>query len=121
MNDSAYFFCGIGGSGMLPLASILRSSGARVSGSDRSLDAGRTGQKFDYLRSLGIQLFPQDGSGPQEGMTLVTSAAVEETVPDVSAVESSASTTFAGRSFSRSCSTRPTIASPSAVRAANRP
>ena len=83
MDDSAYFFCGIGGSGMLPLASLLRSSGARVSGSDRSLDAGRTAHKFDYLRSLGIQLFPQDGSGLQADMTLVTSAAVEETVPDM--------------------------------------
>jgi UDP-N-acetylmuramate--alanine ligase len=39
--------------------------------------------KFDYLRSLGIPLFPQDGSGLQPGMTLVTSAAVEDTVPDV--------------------------------------
>ena len=68
---------------MLPLASIVRASGARVAGSDRSLDAGRTPHKFDYLRSLGIQLFPQDGSGLQEGMTLVTSAAVEPTVPDV--------------------------------------
>jgi len=83
MTDSRYFFCGIGGSGMLPLASIVRASGSRVSGSDRSLDAGRTAPKFDYLRSLGIQLFPQDGSGVQEGMTLVTSAAVEETIPDV--------------------------------------
>jgi UDP-N-acetylmuramate--alanine ligase len=83
MNDTAYFFCGIGGSGMLPLASILRASGARVAGSDRSLDAGRTAPKFDYLRSLGIQLFPQDGSGLEPGMTLVTSAAVEDTVPDV--------------------------------------
>ncbi len=83
MNDSAYFFCGIGGSGMLPLASILRASGARVAGSDRSLDAGRTGRKFDYLRSLGIELFPQDGSGLQPGVTLVTSAAVEDNVPDM--------------------------------------
>jgi UDP-N-acetylmuramate--alanine ligase len=83
MDDSAYFFCGIGGSGMLPLASILRASGARVAGSDRSLDAGRAAPKFDYLRSLGIQLFPQDGSGLQPGMTLVTSAAVEDSVPDV--------------------------------------
>jgi UDP-N-acetylmuramate--alanine ligase len=83
MDDKAYFFCGIGGSGMLPLASILRASGAQVSGSDRSLDAGRTAPKFDYLRSLGIELFAQDGSGLQPGMTLVTSAAVEETVPDV--------------------------------------
>ena len=68
---------------MLPLASIVRAGGARVAGSDRSLDAGRTPHKFDYLRSLGIQLFPQDGSGVQQGMTLVTSAAVEATVPDV--------------------------------------
>jgi len=83
MIDSPVFFSGIGGSGMLPLASIVRASGARVAGSDRSLDAGRTPHKFDYLRSLGIQLFPQDGSGLQQGMTLVTSAAVEPTVPDV--------------------------------------
>ncbi|HEY0629006.1 MAG TPA: Mur ligase family protein [Sphingomicrobium sp.] len=78
-----YFFCGIGGSGMLPLAAILRAGGARVAGSDRSLDAGRLGSKFEYLRSLGIGLVPQDGSGLKDGMTLVTSAAVEESIPDV--------------------------------------
>ena len=78
-----YFFCGIGGSGMLPLAAILRASGARVAGSDRSLDAGRLSSKFEYLRSLGIGLAPQDGSGLADGMTLVTSAAVEDTIPDV--------------------------------------
>src|SRR3954449_2267346 len=83
MIDSPVFFSGIGGSGMLPLASIVRAGGAKVAGSDRSLDAGRTPQKFDYLRSLGIQLFPQDGSGLRKGMTLVTSAAVEANVPDV--------------------------------------
>src|ERR687890_979029 len=82
MKDST-FFCGIGGSGMLPLACIVRASGGHVAGSDRSLDAGRFAPKFAYLRSLGIQLFPQDGSGVQPGMTLVTSAAVEATVPDV--------------------------------------
>ena len=78
-----YFFCGIGGSGMLPLAAILRASGARVAGSDRSLDAGRLASKFEYLKSLGIQLAAQDGSGLADGMTLVTSAAVEETIADV--------------------------------------
>ena len=78
-----YFFCGIGGSGMLPLAAILRAQGARVAGSDRSLDAGRLAPKFDYLKSLGISLSPQDGSGLGREMTLVTSAAVEETIPDV--------------------------------------
>src|SRR3954454_13081395 len=83
MIDSPGFFSGIGGRGMLPLARIVRAGGAKVAGSDRSLDAGRTPGKFDYLRSLGIQLFPQDGSGLQEGMTVVTSAAVEDNVPDV--------------------------------------
>src|SRR6476659_9636863 len=83
MIDSPVFFCGIGGSGMLPLASIVRAGGAQVAGSDRSLDAGRTAPKFDYLRSLGIALFLQDGSGLQPGMVLVTSAAVEDNVPDV--------------------------------------
>ncbi len=82
-NSTTYFFCGIGGSGMLPLASILRARGSKVAGSDRSLDAGRLASKFDHLRSLGIALHPQDGSGLSHDMTLVTSAAVEPTIPDV--------------------------------------
>ena len=77
------FFCGIGGSGMLPLACIVRARGERVAGSDRALDAGRLAPKFDFLRSLGIDLHRQDGSGVAAGMTLVTSAAVEATIPDV--------------------------------------
>jgi UDP-N-acetylmuramate--alanine ligase len=82
MHDST-FFCGIGGSGMLPLACIVRASGGSVTGSDRSLDAGRLAPKFAYLRSLGIDLHPQDGSGLREGMTFITSAAVEDSIPDV--------------------------------------
>jgi UDP-N-acetylmuramate--alanine ligase len=81
----SYFFCGIGGSGMLPLAAILRGQGAQVSGSDRALDQGRTSAKFEYLRSLGIVLHGQDGSGLRPGQTLVASAAVEESVADVQA------------------------------------
>jgi UDP-N-acetylmuramate--alanine ligase len=81
----SYFFCGIGGSGMLPLASIVRARGAEVSGSDRALDQGRTAAKFDYLGAQGIELFPQDGSGLRPGQILVASAAVEESVPDVQA------------------------------------
>src|SRR3546814_13393960 len=79
MNEtSSYFFCGIGGSGMLPLASIVAANGARVAGSDQSLDQGRTPAKFDYLRDQGITLFPQDGSGiTSPDQILVTSAAVE--------------------------------------------
>jgi UDP-N-acetylmuramate--alanine ligase len=81
-----YFLCGVGGSGMLPLALILRASGHDVAGSDRALDQGRTAPKFDYLRREGVRLFPQDGSGVvSPAQVLVASAAVEDTVPDVQA------------------------------------
>ncbi|MCJ2178049.1 UDP-N-acetylmuramate--L-alanine ligase [Novosphingobium album (ex Hu et al. 2023)] len=79
-----WFFCGIGGSGMLPLALILKGQGAEVAGSDRSRDQGRTPEKFTWLESLGFKLFPQDGSGMVSAdQTLVASAAVEDTVPEV--------------------------------------
>ncbi len=84
LRSHPWFFCGIGGSGMLPLALILRGMGARVSGSDRSREAGRSREKFAWLESLGFTLFPQDGSGistPEQ--VLVASAAVEDTVPEV--------------------------------------
>jgi len=82
--DRHYFFCGIGGSGMLPLALILLAKGCVVSGSDRSRDQGRSAQKFDYLRAKGIELFPQDGGGVSDPATVVvTSAAVENTIADV--------------------------------------
>ncbi|WP_225007635.1 glutamate ligase domain-containing protein [Novosphingobium percolationis] len=79
-----WFFCGIGGSGMLPLALILKGLGAEVSGSDRSRDQGRTPEKFAWLESLGFALFPQDGSGVTSAdQVLVASAAVEDTVPEM--------------------------------------
>jgi UDP-N-acetylmuramate--alanine ligase len=79
-----WFFCGIGGSGMLPLALILRGHGAEISGSDRSYDQGRTAEKFAWLKDQGITLFPQDGSGiTSQAQTLVASAAVENTVPEM--------------------------------------
>jgi UDP-N-acetylmuramate--alanine ligase len=81
-----YFFCGIGGSGMTPLALIIKANGGQVEGSDRALDQGRNTERFDYLRAQGLTLHPQDGSGIRRAsQVLVTSAAVEETVPDVQA------------------------------------
>jgi UDP-N-acetylmuramate--alanine ligase len=88
MPEPAYFFCGVGGSGMLPLALIVQARGASVSGSDRSLDQGRTPEKFDFLRGQGVALYPQDGSGiTSADQTLVCSAAVEGTIPDVVAAQ----------------------------------
>lgn len=81
-----YFFCGIGGSGMTPLALIIQARGGRVEGSDRALDQGRNSERFDFLRARGMLLHPQDGSGiKRANQILVTSTAVEETVPDVQA------------------------------------
>ncbi len=79
-----WFFCGIGGSGMLPLALILRGLGAEVAGSDRSRDQGRTPEKFAWLENQGFALHPQDGSGIDSAdQVLVASAAVEDTVPEM--------------------------------------
>ncbi|WP_271078098.1 glutamate ligase domain-containing protein [Aurantiacibacter sp. MUD61] len=90
MNDSSsviahpYFFCGIGGSGMLPLAQIVKGLGGEVAGSDRSFDQGRTPEKFAVLERQGFQLFPQDGSGITSGdQILIASAAIEDTVPEI--------------------------------------
>jgi UDP-N-acetylmuramate--alanine ligase len=80
----SYFFCGIGGSGMLPLAMIVRGLGHEVAGSDRLLDQQRLAAKFDYLRGQGIALFAQDGSGvTSAGQIFVATGAIEDNVPDM--------------------------------------
>ncbi len=79
-----FFFVGIGGSGMLPLSQILNGRGARVAGSDRSRDQGRTPEKFAALERDGFLLHPQDGSGIVSAeQVVVASAAVEDTVPEI--------------------------------------
>ncbi len=79
-----FFFVGIGGSGMLPLAQILKGRGARVAGSDRSFDQGRSPEKSAALEQQGFQLHPQDGSGiVSADQIVVASAAIEDTVPEI--------------------------------------
>ena len=69
---------------MLPLANIVRDAGATVAGSDRALDQGRLGAKFEWLQSLGIDLFAQDGRGLISGVQiLIASAAIEDSLPDL--------------------------------------
>ena len=71
---------------MTPLALIIQAKGGRVEGSDRALDQGRNSERFEFLRARGMLLHPQDGSGIKRAdQILVTSTAVEETVPDVQA------------------------------------
>jgi len=88
MPDRSYFFVGVGGSGMMPLAMILAGQGGKVAGSDRNLDSARLPAKFDYLRAAGVELHPQDGSGiTSPDQIVVASAAVEPQVPDMVAAE----------------------------------
>lgn len=83
-----YFFCGIGGSGMLPLAMIVQARGHRIEGSDRSRDQGRTPEKFAWLEAHGVALHPQDGSGvTRADQIVVATGAVEDTVPDIGAAK----------------------------------
>lgn len=91
--DASYFFCGIGGSGMLPLAMIVQARGAVIEGSDRALDQGRTPEKFNWLRAHGVTLHPQDGSGvTRPGQTVIATGAIEETVPDIGAAKRAGAT-----------------------------
>ena len=91
--DASYFFCGIGGSGMLPLAMIVQARGAVIEGSDRALDQGRTPEKFNWLRAHGVILHPQDGSGvTRADQTVIATGAIEETVPDVGAARRAGAT-----------------------------
>ncbi len=86
MNQKAYFFCGIGGSGMMPLAVLLKKRGVDVCGSDRSYDQGKTADKFKALQDIGIILYPQNAVGITNKVgRLVVSSAIEPTIPDVKA------------------------------------
>lgn len=89
MTDTvSYFFCGIGGSGMLPLAMIVQAQGHPIEGSDRALDQGRTPEKFDWLRAHGVTLHPQDGSGvTRASQQVIATGAIEDTVPDIGAAK----------------------------------
>lgn len=79
-------FCGISGSGMSPLAQILKLSGYNVRGSDRSFDQGHDLKQKHALEQLGIEIFPQDGSAITNDLDcLYISTAVEESIPDVKA------------------------------------
>ncbi len=92
-HDVSYFFCGIGGSGMLPLAMIVQAQGNAIEGSDRALDQGRTPAKFDWLRAHGVTLHPQDGSGvTRPEQIVVATGAIEDTVPDIGAAKRAGAT-----------------------------
>ena len=79
----SFFFCGIGGSGMSALAQYLEHCGECVLGSDRGFDRGQSLALQNKLKSQGITLCPQDGSGIDSETILVVSTAIEDSIPDV--------------------------------------
>lgn len=78
-------FVGIGGVGMSALAQLHAMGKDQVTGSDRLISKGYTDMAlWEYLKKLGIQLFPQDGSGIDHKTDLVIlSSAIEETNPEI--------------------------------------
>ncbi len=78
-------FVGIGGVGMSALAQLHAMSGDQVTGSDRLISKGYMDLAlWDYLKKLGISLFPQDGSGLNQETDLVgLSSAIEEDNPEI--------------------------------------
>ena len=73
------FFSGIGGSGVSAIAGFMADRGAAVSGSDRLFDADPGNHICTRLRSNGIVIVPQDGTGIDKSIDLaVFSTAVEE-------------------------------------------
>lgn len=81
-----YHFSGIAGAGMGPLACLVRARGHAVQGSDRSFDQGKSPEVATRLRSLGVVLVPQDGTGITGAVErFVHSTAVEADTPEMRA------------------------------------
>ena len=67
---------GIGGVGMSALATALVKLGDEVTGADRTLGT----PNIRFLESLGVRVFPDDGSGVDQGTDeVIVSTAIEET------------------------------------------
>jgi len=81
--NKSFFFCAVGGSGMLPLALLIKSMGNKVCGSDRAYDQGSNPSRFSFIKTQNIKMYKQDGSGVTSDIDfLVVSGAVENTVLD---------------------------------------
>src|SRR3989344_4619367 len=81
-------FVGIGGAGMSALAQIHALDGGPATGSDRDFDRGRGAGLKAKLESLGVRLFPQDGSAlTDETELVVLSTAIEDSNPEIAAAK----------------------------------
>ncbi len=82
-NIKNIYFIGIGGSGMFPLAHILKEKGFNVSGAD--IYESDTLQK---VRDLGIKVYTEHKESNIDGQDLIVfSAAIKETNPEIIAAK----------------------------------
>ena len=73
-----FHLIGVGGVGMSALATLLFRQGHTVTGADRTL----TSANVKFLRDLGIEVFPDDGSAVDSSVDrVIVSTAIEETNP----------------------------------------
>jgi UDP-N-acetylmuramate--alanine ligase len=78
------FFSGIGGSGMSAIASFMADRGHIVVGSDRLFDRDPADPICKILKTKGVTIVPQNGSGIDTSFDLaVFSTAVEDNQPEV--------------------------------------
>lgn len=78
------FFSGIGGSGVSAIACFMADKGHFVAGSDRAFDRDPNHPLIKILKSKGISIAPQDGSGIDRSFDLVVfSTAVEPDRPEM--------------------------------------
>ena len=73
------YFVGIGGAGMSGIAEVLHENGFKISGSDTG-----NGPVIQYLKSLGIQIFPEHkGENIGNADLLVYSSAIQKDNPEI--------------------------------------
>ena len=85
--EQSYFFCGVGGSGMTPLALIVQARGARRSTARtaRSTRAATPPGSTSCAPTASPCIRRTARGLTRADQTLVVSAAIEETIPDVQA------------------------------------
>ena len=73
---------------MSALAQLSAMEGKSVTGSDRDFDRGRNLELKTKLQSLGIEIFPQDGSAVSSVTSgLIVSTAIEDSNPEIAAAK----------------------------------
>lgn len=78
------YLSGIGGSGMSALAGFLHDKGNIIAGSDRTFDSQPDNCIATILRSKGISIFRQDGSGIDSSFdSIISSTAIESDNPEI--------------------------------------